>query len=142
MNQLKELTTIEEMVAQLPIIKQLYPDYTIEKYKSLLEQMVPNNYKQLIVVQENQTVGLAGFWIGTKLWSGKYLELDNVVVHQDFRSQKIGSIMTNYLNQKAIAENCNMIVLDAFTTNFGAHKFYMNHGYVPKGFHFVKFLNE
>lgn len=142
MNQLKELTTIEEMVAQLPIIKQLYPDYTIEKYKSLLEQMVPNNYKQLIVVQENQTVGLAGFWIGTKLWSGKYLELDNVVVHQDFRSQKIGSIMTNYLNQKAIAENCNMIVLDAFTTNFGAHKFYMNHGYVPKGYHFVKFLNE
>lgn len=142
MNQLKELTTIEEMLAQLPIIKQLYPDYTIEKYKSLLEQMVPNNYKQLIVVQENQTVGLAGFWIGTKLWSGKYLELDNVVVHQDFRSQKIGSIMTNYLNQKAIAENCNMIVLDAFTTNFGAHKFYMNHGYVPKGFHFVKFLNE
>ena len=142
MNQLKELTTIEEMVAQLPIIKQLYPDYTIEKYKSLLEQMVPNNYKQLIVVQENQTVGLAGFWIGTKLWSGKYLELDNVVVHQDFRSQKIGSIMTNYLNQKAIAENCNMIVLDAFTTNFGAHKLYMNHGYVPKGFHFVKFLNE
>ena len=142
MNHLKELTTIEEMVAQLPIIKQLYPDYTIEKYKSLLEQMVPNNYKQLIVVQENQTVGLAGFWIGTKLWSGKYLELDNVVVHQDFRSQKIGSIMTNYLNQKAIAENCNMIVLDAFTTNFGAHKFYMNHGYVPKGFHFVKFLNE
>ena len=142
MNQLKELTTIEEMVAQLPIIKQLYPDYTIEKYKSLLEQMVPNICKQLIVVQENQTVGLAGFWIGTKLWSGKYLELDNVVVHQDFRSQKIGSIMTNYLNQKAIAENCNMIVLDAFTTNFGAHKFYMNHGYVPKGFHFVKFLNE
>ena len=129
MNQLKELTTIEEMVAQLPIIKQLYPDYTIEKYKSLLEQMVPNNYKQLIVVQENQTVGLAGFWIGTKLWSGKYLELDNVVVHQDFRSQKIGSIMTNYLNQKAIAENCNMIVLDAFTTNFGAHNFYINHLY-------------
>lgn len=141
MNQLKELTTIDEMLVQLPIIQQLYPDYTVERYKSLLEQMIPNNYKQLIVVQGNQTVGLAGFWIGTKLWSGKYLELDNVVVHQDFRSQKIGSVLTNYLNQKAIEENCNMIVLDAFTTNFGAHKFYMNHGYVPKGFHFVKILN-
>lgn len=141
MNQLKELTTIDEMLVQLPIIQQLYPDYTVEKYKSLLEQMIPNNYKQLLVVQGNQTVGLAGFWIGTKLWSGKYLELDNVVVHQDFRSQKIGSVLTNYLNQKAIEENCNMIVLDAFTTNFGAHKFYMNHGYVPKGFHFVKILN-
>lgn len=142
MNQLKELTTIEEMVAQLPIIKQLYPDYTIEKYKSLLEQMVPNNYKQLIVVQENQTVGLAGFWIGTKLWCGKYLEFDNVVVHQDFRSKGIGSLMTTYLNQKAVEENCNMMALDAYTNNFGAQKFYMNHGFVPKGFHFVKYLKE
>ena len=32
------------------------------------------------------------------------------------------------------------IVLDAFSTNFSAHKFYYNHGYVPKGFHFVKFI--
>ena len=142
MYQLIELTTRAEMLVQLPIIQQLYPDYTTETYGDLLDEMIPHNYKQLIVVENNTTIGLAGFWIGTKLWSGKYLELDNVVVHQDFRSQKIGSIMTNYLNQKAIAENCNMIVLDAFTTNFGAHKFYMNHGYVPKGFHFVKFLNE
>jgi ribosomal protein S18 acetylase RimI-like enzyme len=85
-------------------------------------------------------MGLAGFWIGTKLWCGKYLELDNVVVHADFRSKGIGSIMTKYLNQKAIDEDCNMIALDAYTTNFGAQKFYMNHGFVPKGFHFVKYL--
>jgi ribosomal protein S18 acetylase RimI-like enzyme len=103
--------------------------------------MLPNNYKQIIVVENGITVGLAGFWIGTKLWSGKYLEMDNVLVHEDFRSNGIGSIMTNYLNQKAIDEDCKMIVLDAFSTNFGAHKFYMNHGFVPKGFHFIKFLN-
>ena len=50
--------------------------------------------------------------------------------------------MTEYLNQKAIDENCNMIALDAYTTNFGAQKFYMNHGFVPKGFHFVKYLKD
>jgi hypothetical protein len=31
-----------------------------------------------------------------------------------------------------------MIVLDAFTGNFTAHRFYYNQGYGPKGFHFVK----
>jgi hypothetical protein len=35
-----------------------------------------------------------------------------------------------------------MIVLDAFTGNFTAHRFYYNQGYVPKGFHFLKILNE
>jgi ribosomal protein S18 acetylase RimI-like enzyme len=140
MQQLIELTTIDEMMEQFPLIQQLYPDYSTEKYHDLLSAMLPNNYKQLIVVANGITIGLAGFWIGTKLWSGKYLELDNVVVHEDFRSKGIGSIMTDYLNQKAMDEQCNMIVLDAFSTNFGAHKFYMNHGFVPKGFHFIKFL--
>ena len=142
MHELVELFSKEQMLAQLPIIQQLYPDYTLEIYGNLLDKMIPHNYKQLIVVENNTTVGLAGFWIGTKLWSGKYLELDNVVVHNDFRSKGIGSIMTEYLNQKAIDEDCNMIALDAYTTNFGAQKFYMNHGFVPKGFHFVKFLKD
>jgi ribosomal protein S18 acetylase RimI-like enzyme len=141
MQQVIELGTKTEMMEQFPLIQQLYPDYTIEKYEDLLAAMLPNNYKQIIVVENGITIGLAGFWIGTKLWSGKYLEMDNVVVHEDFRSNGIGSIMTNYLNQKAINEDCKMIVLDAFSTNFGAHKFYMNHGFVPKGFHFIKFLN-
>ncbi|MEY2738783.1 MAG: hypothetical protein RL259_692 [Bacteroidota bacterium] len=140
MPQVLELETKTKMLEQLAIIQQLYPDYTLEMYGNLLDKMIPHNYKQLIVVENGVTIGLAGFWIGTKLWSGKYLELDNVVVHENFRSQGIGSIMTEYLNQKAIDENCNMVVLDAYTTNFGAHKFYMNHGFVPKGFHFIKFL--
>jgi ribosomal protein S18 acetylase RimI-like enzyme len=141
MQQLIELTKIDEMMEQFSLIQQLYPDYSTEKYHDLLSAMLPNNYKQLIVVENGISIALAGFWIGTKLWSGKYLEMDNVVVHEDFRSNGIGSIMTNYLNQKAIDEDCKMIVLDAFSTNFGAHKFYMNHGFVPKGFHFIKFLN-
>ena len=141
MQQVIELGTKTEMMEQFSLIQQLYPDYTLEKYEDLLAAMIPHNYKQIIVVENGKTIGLAGFWIGTKLWSGKYLEMDNVVVHENFRSNGIGSIMTNYLNQKAIDEDCKMIVLDAFSTNFGAHKFYMNHGFVPKGFHFIKFLN-
>ena len=142
MPQLIELGTKAEMLEQLSIIQQLYPNHTLEIYGNLLDKMIPHNYKQLIVVENGITMGLAGFWIGTKLWCGKYLELDNVVVHEDFRSKGIGSLMTNYFNKKATDENCSMIVLDAFTTNFGAHKFYKNHGFVPKGFHFVKFLKD
>ena len=99
-------------------------------------------YKQLIVVENGITMGLAGFWIGTKLWCGKYLEIDNFVVNPDHRSKGIGKLLTDYIEKKAIELNCSSIVLDAFTGNFGAHRFYYNQGYAPKGFHFVKILDE
>ena len=135
-----ELTTKTEMLDQFPIIKELYPDFTLQKYESLLDEMLPINYKQLILQENNETIALAGFWIASKLWCGKYLELDNVIVHPNHRSKGIGKIMTEYLVEKAIKNNCTMAVLDAYTGNFGAQKFYMNHGFVPKGFHFVKDL--
>lgn len=134
------LQTKEEMLAELPIIQQLYPNYTIEIYGTLLDAMLPNNYKQLVVKDDNKTIGLSGYWIGTKLWCGKYLELDNVVVHENFRSKGIGKIINETLEEIAIETNCNMLALDAYTDNFAAQKFYMNHGYVPRGFHFIKKL--
>jgi flagellar motor switch protein FliG len=45
-------------------------------------------------------------------------------------------------NQKAIDIGCKVVALDAYTNNFPAHKFYYNLGFVPKGFHFIKFLEE
>lgn len=138
--QILELTTKEVMLEQLPIIQHLYADFTLEKYESLLDEMLPINYKQVIVQENDETICLAGFWIATKLWCGRYLELDNVIVHPNHRSKGIGKVITEYLVQKAIDNDCTMAALDAYTTNFAAQKFYMNHGFVPKGFHFVKDL--
>jgi GNAT superfamily N-acetyltransferase len=87
-------------------------------------------------------VGISGFWSGVKLWSGKYVEIDNFIVHPEHRSKGIGKMMTDYINDKATKAGCTMIVLDAFTGNFTAHRFYYNQGYNPRGFHFIKMLNE
>jgi GNAT superfamily N-acetyltransferase len=137
-----ELTTIEEMLAQIEVMKHLYPNLTLEKYESYLKEMVPHNYKQLAIFEDDICVGLTGFWTAMKLWTGKYIEIDNFIVHSDHRAKGIGKIMTDYIDAKAKAEGCNAIVLDAFTGNFTAHRFYYNQGYVPKGFHFLKILNE
>lgn len=130
-----------EMLAHLDIVKQLYPDFTVEKYGTLLDEMLKANYQQIVVIKNNNTIALTGVWIGTKLWSGKYIEIDSFVVHEDFRGQKIGDILIKEVHKIAEKEGANQIVLDAFTTNFTAGKFYINHGFQPKGFHFVKILN-
>jgi ribosomal protein S18 acetylase RimI-like enzyme len=136
------LTTVAEMLKNIEIIRFLYPDFSSEKYESYLKEMVPHNYKQLAVFENGICIAVTGFWTGTKLWSGKYIEIDNFIVHPEHRSKGLGKMMTDYIDVKAKEENCSMIVLDAFTGNFTAHRFYYNQGYGPKGFHFVKIINE
>jgi ribosomal protein S18 acetylase RimI-like enzyme len=139
--EIRILTQKAEMLAHLNIVKQLYPDFTVEKYGTLLDEMLKANYQQVIVTKNNKTIALTGIWIGTKLWSGKYIEIDSFVVDEDFRGQKIGDILIEEVHKIAEKEAANQIVLDAFTNNFIAGKFYINHGFQPKGFHFVKILN-
>ena len=138
----KELTTLDEMIEQLDIIQQLYPEITSEKYHSYLLEMIPHNYKQLAIFEQGICIGLTGFWSGIKLWSGKYIEIDNFIVHSDYRRKGIGKIMTDYISDLAEQTDCNLVVLDAFTGNFKAHRFYYNQGYAPRGFHFVKTINK
>lgn len=137
-----ELTTVEEMVAQIETIRFLYPTISKEKYQAYLLEMIPHNYTQIGVFEDGICLGITGCWSATKLWTGKYLEIDNFVVHPEYRSKGIGKLMTDYIEQKALEIGCSSIVLDAFTGNFGAHRFYYNQGYVPRGFHFIKTLDE
>jgi len=140
--EIKELITLPEMLSQLEIIKHLYPKFTAEKYQSYLEEMVPHNYKQIAVFDGDVCVGLSGLWSGIKLWCGKYFEIDNFIVHPEHRGKGIAKMMTDYIHTKAEESGCTMIVLDAYTGNFTAHRFYYNQGYAPRGFHFIKTLDE
>jgi GNAT superfamily N-acetyltransferase len=142
MQQVRILTEKAEMLNQLEIIKHLYPNFNLEKYDTYITEMIPHNYKQLAIFEEDICVALTGFWTGYKLWSGKYIEIDNFIVHPEHRMKGLGKIMTDYIDAKAQEIGCTMIVLDAFTGNFKAHRFYYNQGYAPKGFHFIKVINE
>ncbi len=140
--EVKELTKIKEMLVQIETIRFLYPKLSLEKYETFLSEMITHNYIQIAVFENNVCLGITGCWSGTKLWTGKYLEIDNFVVHPEFRSKGIGKLLTDYIEKKAIGLGCSSIVLDAFTGNFPAHRFYYNQGFAPRGFHFVKILDE
>lgn len=142
MIKLQEFITVAEMLSQFEMIQFLYPKMQIETYENYLNDMTAHNYKQLAVFENETCVGITGFWFGTKLWTGKYLEIDNFVTHPSHRKKGIAKLMTDYLSEKAHNLDCTCIVLDAFTGNFDAHRFYYNQGYKPRGFHFIKTINE
>lgn len=140
---IRELTEKSEMLHLIGVIQELYPSLTLEAYEKNLTEMIPNNnYSQVAVFDGENCLGVAGIWIGTKLWCGKYLEIDNLVVSDKFRSRGVGKLLFNHISQKARAENCSMMALDSYTSNFKAHKFFYNEGFAPKGFHFIHILKE
>ena len=138
----RELVDKEEMLKYLPVLNELYPSLTAEEYSRELDEMLPCRYGQVAAFEEDECVAICGFWIGNKLWIGKYLELDNIVVRESHRSQGVGKLMFDFLERKAFEQQCKMLSLDSYTSNFKAHKFFYNEGYAPKGFHFVKLLDK
>lgn len=137
---LKELSNIEEMLLHIELIKQLDPWLTPELYWEYLAQMIPNNYGQIAVFEADKCIGISGYWIGTKLYSGRYIEMDNVVVDESARSKGVGKLLVDAIVQKGKEHNCKLAMLDAYVDNKDAHRFYFREGFIIKGFHFIKKL--
>jgi len=138
----RELNTVDEMLTTFPVLVFEYPSMTKEAYEKMLHEMAPANYAQVGAFENDICLGVSGYWVNTKLWCGRYLELDNIVVSETERSRGIGKMLMEFLSEVAEKRECNMLALDSYTTNFKAHKLFYNLGFVPRGFHFIKFLSD
>ena len=140
--EIREIASKEEMLRSHHLLLEVYPSLTLEEYDRELDGMLPHNYGQVGVFDNGELVGLTGYWIGSKLWCGKYMELDNVVVAQSHRRTGVGHRLFDYMREKAVELDCNMLALDSYTDNFPAHRFFYSENYIPRGFHFIHILNK
>ncbi|MBS3913884.1 MAG: GNAT family N-acetyltransferase [Bacteroidetes bacterium] len=139
----KEIISLQERLAVFPVYHQLNPRLSQEEFERRMTTMMQyKNYHLLGIFSGERCVAISGYWIGHKLYCGKYIEPDNVVVDREFRSMGIGEILQKKLEQIARENACEVMMLDAYLDNEGGHRFYERHGYVRKGFHFVKNLSE
>ncbi len=134
----KELLTLPEMLPYISVVQQLQTSLTLEEYKTMLPDMIKNGYGQVAVFENEKCIGISGYWIGTKLYSGKYLEMDNVVIDESYRSKGIGKLLCDWCINKATENNCQKVMLDAYLENEKAHKFYEREGFTKRGYHFIK----
>ena len=134
----REIRTDKEMHSLFPLIIQLSPQLKLTEYKIYLKDMIKHGYRMAGVFENKKCIGMSGFWIATKLYSGKYVELDNVVIDKNYRSQGVGKLLCDWIIKEAKRKGCVTAMLDAYTENSSGHKFYMREGYILRGFHFLK----
>jgi GNAT superfamily N-acetyltransferase len=140
--EIREIHSKEEMLKNYELLLDVYPTLSLDEYTSELDDMLPHNYGQVGIYEGDTCIGMTGFWIGSKLWCGKYMELDNVVISKKHRSKGAGQILFEYMEEKAKQENCTMLALDSYSDNFKAHKFFYGQGFIPRGFHFINILDR
>ena len=134
----REIAGKEQMLKQYALLIQLNKNLNYQAVDYMLDDMLAHDYHMAGVFQGEDCIGLSGYWISTKLYCGRYLEMDNVVIDENYRSKGIGKLLCDYLEQKAIESRCGMIMLDAYLENEAAHRFYEREGFTKRGYHFLK----
>lgn len=136
----KEIEGKEKMAGLFPLIKQLNPGLKKSEYVHMLDDMLAHGYRMVAVYDGETCAGLSGFWISTKIYSGKYVELDNVVIDKSYRNKGLGKKLCDRVLKEAKKRGCKTAMLDAYAENIPAHRFYYREGFFVRGFHFLKKL--
>jgi len=134
---LRELSA-KEIPSIFPLVQKNKPGITKAKFTASLNDMIPLGYRVVAAFDGEVLVAISGFWLRTRFWCGRQLDIDNFFVLPEYRGQKLGERMIAWLEKRALKEKCELIVLDCYVDYFLAHRFYQRQGFVTTGFHFTK----
>ena len=121
------------------LTQQLNPNKELSVLKAYLKEMFSyNNYYCFGLFMNNKLIGVSSGWETIKLYSGKQLELDNVVIDTEYRSKGYGQLFFKLIEEWVKKNYFNTIELNTYVKNSASHKFYFNNGMKIIGYHFQK----
>ena len=137
---LKELSK-QEIKDILIFAKKLNPEKTDEVLSQyILEMFEFENYNCFGLLHNNLLIGISSGWTTVRFYSGKQLELDNVIIDTEIRSSGLGKTFLSLIENWAKDKSFKTIELNTYVQNSRSHKFYFNLGYSILGFHFQKHI--
>ncbi|WP_238388441.1 GNAT family N-acetyltransferase [Christiangramia aestuarii] len=131
----------EDFALVLPYLKKLYevPPADDILGKRLLE-MFDQNYECFGIYKEDRLIGVFGLWFMTRHYAGRSCEVDHIFIEEAEQGRGVGKTLLAYIHKYAAAKGCETMELNSYVENFRSHKFYMELGYIIRGYHFLKKL--
>ncbi|MGD7653918.1 MAG: GNAT family N-acetyltransferase [Verrucomicrobiales bacterium] len=130
----------QDLPAAATLLRSLNPNTPAETIHRRLSTILSDHphYQLHGAFVDDRLAGVCSAWIATKIWCGKYLEIDNIVVDPDQRSSGIGTHLIERMEQLARENECLVITLDSYTANHPSHRLYHRLGFEIWGYHFIK----
>ncbi len=138
----KLINPLEHEETVLNLLKLLNPKMDKNSLKDTLTTMTEMpNYKCFALFLKDKLIGISGGWTTVRIYCGKQLELDNVIIDSQIQSKGFGKYFINAIKQWSISNNYKSLGLNTYVENSRSHKFYFNEGFKILGFHFEHKLN-
>ncbi len=136
-----KLLTSEDIPNIALLGQQLNPKLTLKEIHEYLRDMFEfPTYYCFGLFLEDRLIGVSSGWITIRLYCGKQLEVDNVIIDNRLQSKGYGDLFFKFIDDWALKNDCKTIELNTYVQNARSHKFYFNSGYTILGFHFQKIL--
>lgn len=132
----------EQLYSIVPLLELLNPETALNVLVQRLEEIKKTDYQCVGVYEGARLIAISGIWILNKIYAGKHIEPDNVVVHPDYRGKGVGELLMNWIHEYAISIGCLTSELNARVANEIGVKFWKRMGYEPIGYHFIKPLGH
>ncbi|MBX4863370.1 GNAT family N-acetyltransferase [Rhizobium sophorae] len=98
---IRELVGLDQMMTIFPLYSQVSRLSEAVVCQRLSAMFAQSNHRCIAAYIDERMVGASGFWTGTQLWCGKYVEAGNVVVDSALRGQGIGGKMMAWIEAEA-----------------------------------------
>ncbi len=137
---IKKLSAKSDILETFLIITQHHPHIKKEDFVIYVDEIIAENNYQMIAVlnKSGKIIAIAGYWILTRFYSGKYVQVGNMVVDIEYRCLGIGKKMLNFIENEGKKLGCKHFILDARLDNEKSHNLYLREGFEIIGYHFIK----
>ena len=106
--------------------------------ESRFQEMTTQNYECAVVYDNEKLIGVTGLWFCTRHYSGKSVELDHVIIDENYRNKGLGKEFMIWIENYVQGKGYEAIELNTYVQNYPSHKFYYNLGFEILGYHFLK----
>ncbi len=120
--------TQEEITACYAVMAELRPHLSQDDFLALVERMHKNHGYDLAYLDDNGIKAVAGIRIAEWLYTGKYLEIDDLITTAAARSQGYGATLFDWVADYARENHCVQLRLVSGVQRIDAHRFYENKG--------------
>lgn len=127
--------------ASFDLMRVLRPHVTDPtNYVAQLTRQSEQGYRLLAAWDAGHVVGLAGYRELENLLYGRFIYVDDLVVHPDLQRSGLGARLLNAVREDAVQRGCAHFVLDTGLHMPLAQRFYFRQGLLAHGMHFTQSL--